>query len=315
MVNTPDSGASSPGEPAPHAEEALLPGPWSHRLVHVRGQRLHVAETGSPSDPLVLLLHGLVGGWLEWRLVMRELADAPLHVVAVSGRGYATSDRTPGGYTVMTSAADAAGIIRALGHSEALVVGQGTGALTAWTVAAMRPRLVRGLVVGAMAHPVALTRSRRRRPFSGPVRTTFAPLLRYATPLGAIGRRARSPERLSRDALSLAGPGFTDTPVGAESARLIERSLRAGARDPALQHIEFLGAPLSGRRRRWLSMLEDAGVPASRMFFGSEDPVCPPGFARDGAPGDVEILPGIGHYPTLEAPERVAAIIRDAAGV
>lgn len=52
-----------------------LTGPWRHRLIHVRGQRLHIAECGRPSDPLVLFIHGSTGGWFEWREVLPLLND------------------------------------------------------------------------------------------------------------------------------------------------------------------------------------------------------------------------------------------------
>ena len=111
--------------PAPHPDDVLLDGPWTHRMVHVRGQRLHVAECGASSSPLVLFLHSATGGWFDWRRVLPLLTDLPVHAVAVSLRGYGTSDRTPSGYRPDAAADDAAGLIRALGHSSAIVVGQG----------------------------------------------------------------------------------------------------------------------------------------------------------------------------------------------
>ena len=39
-----------------------LDGPFTHDHVSVRGIRLHLAEAGSPTKPLVLLIHGAFGG-------------------------------------------------------------------------------------------------------------------------------------------------------------------------------------------------------------------------------------------------------------
>ncbi|MDY0113473.1 MAG: hypothetical protein RBS21_04260, partial [Corynebacterium sp.] len=93
--------------PAPHPDEVLLDGPWTHRMVHVRGQRLHVAECGASSSPLVLFIHSATGGWFDWRRVLPLLTDLPVHAVAVSLRGYGTSDRTPSGYRPNAAADDA----------------------------------------------------------------------------------------------------------------------------------------------------------------------------------------------------------------
>lgn len=322
-MNSPVAGGGpeAPRETAPHPDEVLLDGPWNHKLVHVRGQRLHVAECGAASDPLVLLLHGVAGGWFDWRLVLESLADAPVHAVAVSGRGYGTSDRTPGGYSPMKAAADAAGLVRALGHSDALVVGQGLGALTAWTMAARHPGLVRGLVVGGMIHPVVWSRASRRRPFSAPMRATWGSFARYATVLGSIGRDGRSAARIARDTYALTGPGFADTQLGVESARLTRRALEAGSLDAALQHMAFLGSPLSAGRRRWLAELRKAGIPASRMFIGAADPMWSRRMLAASTTGGIgpEVLPGVGCLPSLEAPAQVTEIIRagirDAYGV
>lgn len=315
-MNSPVAGGGpeAPRDSAPHPDEVLLDGPWNHRLVHVSGQRLHVAECGAASDPLVLLLHGVAGGWFDWRLVLGSLADAPVHAVAVSARGYGTSDRTPGGYSPMAAAADAAGLVRALGHSDALVVGQGLGALTAWTMAARHPGLVRGLVAGGMIHPVAWSRMARRRPLSAPMRATWATFARYVALPVLPGRDGRTAERLARDTFALTGPGFADTELGVESERLTRRSLESGSLDAALQHLGFLGSPVSAGRRRWLKTLKAAGIPASRMYIGAADPFWSPRMPVDPAAGAPEVLPGVGHLPSLEAPAQVAAIIRAAIG-
>ena len=94
-----------------------LTGPWRHRLIHVRGQRLHIAECGRPSDPLVLFIHGSTGGWFEWREVLPLLNDdsgdpLPVHAVAISMRGYDQSDRTPNGYDPFEAAQDIASSVR-----------------------------------------------------------------------------------------------------------------------------------------------------------------------------------------------------------
>ncbi len=137
------------GEAAVYVE-----GPWSHRAVSANGTRLHVAESGD--GPLVLLLHGFPEFWWTWREQLTTLADAGYHAVAPDLRGYGGSDKPPRGYDLVTAASDAAGLIRALGEANAVVIGHDWGGLVAWTMAAYYPKVVRRLGVISMAHPLRM---------------------------------------------------------------------------------------------------------------------------------------------------------------
>lgn len=147
----------------------LVPGPWTHRTVSANGINLHVAETGE--GPLVVLLHGFPEFWWSWRHQLTALADAGFRAVAVDQRGYGATDKPPRGYDAPNLAADIAGLIRALGEREAVVVGHDWGGHIAWTLAATQPHLVRGIVVASVPHPLrwipVLLQSRRQRRASG----------------------------------------------------------------------------------------------------------------------------------------------------
>src|ERR1700685_2586335 len=103
----------------------FIEGPWSHRSASANGTRFHVAESGD--GPLVLLLHGFPEFWWTWRTQLASLSSAGFRAVAVDLRGYGGSDKPPRGYDLITAASDAAGLIRALGESNAIVVGAGWG--------------------------------------------------------------------------------------------------------------------------------------------------------------------------------------------
>ena len=132
-------------------------GPWTHRDVAANTARFHIVEMGE--GPLVLFLHGFPTFWWTWREQLPEVAAAGYRAVAMDLRGYGGSDHTPHGYDPMTLAADVAGLIRALGEDEAIIVGQGWGGLLAWSVAAMHPDVVAGIVPVAMPHPLDLRRA------------------------------------------------------------------------------------------------------------------------------------------------------------
>src|ERR1700722_8841173 len=139
-----------------------ISGPWTHRTVSANGTRFHVASIGD--GPLVLLLHGFPEFWWTWRTQLVSLAAAGYRAVAADLRGYGGSDKPPRGYDLITAAADAAGLIRALGEANAAVVGHDWGGLTAWTLGAYFPKAVRRLAIVSMAHPLRM----RARVLSSP---------------------------------------------------------------------------------------------------------------------------------------------------
>lgn len=141
-----------------------LDGPFTHDHVSVRGIRLHLAEAGSPTNPLVLLIHGAFGGWYDYREVIGPLADAGFHVAAIDLRGYGMSDKPPTGYDLRHAAGELSSVIAALGHDDALLVGSDTGASIAWAIASMYPERVRGLISLGAIHPLDMRRAICRKP-------------------------------------------------------------------------------------------------------------------------------------------------------
>ncbi|BAU94686.1 hydrolase [Corynebacterium suranareeae] len=142
-----------------------LDGPFTHDHVSVRGIRLHLAEAGSPTDPLILLIHGAFGGWYDYRDVIDPLAQAGYHVAAIDLRGYGMSDKPPTGYDLRHAAGEINSVIAALGHDDALLVGSDTGASIAWATASMYPQRTRGLVSLGAIHPADMRRAIRRKPY------------------------------------------------------------------------------------------------------------------------------------------------------
>src|SRR5882757_9302331 len=117
-----------------------IDGPWRHLDVHANGIRFHVVEA-NPSDKS--------GGATE------PATARPLVIL----RGYGGSDKPPRGYDGWTLAGDTAGLIRALGHSSATLVGHADGGLACWTTALLHSRLVRAIALISSPHPAALRRS------------------------------------------------------------------------------------------------------------------------------------------------------------
>ena len=145
-----------------------IAGPWRHHDVHANGIRFQCVEAlpDSADDmpattlPLVILLHGFGSFWWSWRHQLRGLADASgCRVVAVDLRGYGGSDKPPRGYDGWTLAGDTAGLVRALGHTTATLIGHADGGLVCWATAVLHSRVVRAVGLISSPHPAALRKS------------------------------------------------------------------------------------------------------------------------------------------------------------
>lgn len=119
----------------------------SHRLVTTNGIRMHIAEQGK--GPLVVLCHGFPELSYSWRHQLPALAAAGFHAVAPDQRGYGQTDcpQPIEAYDIFQLTGDIVGLIQALGHEDAVIVGHDWGAAVAWYSALLRPDLFRALVL------------------------------------------------------------------------------------------------------------------------------------------------------------------------
>jgi pimeloyl-ACP methyl ester carboxylesterase len=145
-----------------HDEIVHIDGPWTHRAVSAGGTRFHIAEAGE--GPMVLFLHGFPEFWWSWHNQLVSLPAAGYRAVAVDLRGYGGSDKPPRGYDLVTLAGDAAGLVRALGESSAVIAGHDWGGLLAWTMAVYYPKVVQRLVAVSAPHPLRLRQAIREDP-------------------------------------------------------------------------------------------------------------------------------------------------------
>lgn len=66
-----------------------------HMFVEVNGVKLHLAEIGNESSPVVVFLHGFPEIWYSWRNQMIAVANAGYRAIAPDWRGYGLSDPPP----------------------------------------------------------------------------------------------------------------------------------------------------------------------------------------------------------------------------
>jgi pimeloyl-ACP methyl ester carboxylesterase len=131
------------------------------RRLDVGDLTLAVREAGD-GEPVVLL-HGFPELSYSWRHQLPALADAGYRAVAPDLRGYGESDRPAGvdAYAIPRLVGDVVGLVRALGHERAHVVGHDWGGSIAWATAARAPEVVRSLSVLNAPHPVASAEARQ----------------------------------------------------------------------------------------------------------------------------------------------------------
>jgi pimeloyl-ACP methyl ester carboxylesterase len=302
---------------APDPSVVRIDGPWRHLDVHANGIRFHVVEAlpagpdapgAAAARPLVMLLHGFGSFWWSWRHQLRGLTDA--RVVAVDLRGYSGSDKPPRGYDGWTLAGDTAGLIRALGHSSATLVGHADGGLACWTTALLHSRLVRAIALISSPHPAALRRSAlTRRDQSSAL---LPALLRYQLPLW--------PERLlTRDNGAeierLVSTRSSAKWVASEDFSQTVGYLRAAIQIPGAAHcaLEYqrwaVRSQLRGEGRRFLkSMSRQLGVPLLHLRGDADpyvlaDPV--DHSQRYATQGRYVSITGAGHYSHEEKPEEI----------
>lgn len=123
--------------------------------------RIHVTQRGSGEVALVFL-HYYGGSSRTWAEVASELADRYL-IVAPDHRGWGDSEAPVDGYRIADLAADAEGVIEALGLQRYVLIGHSMGGKVAQLIASRRPRGLEGLVLVAPSPPSPMLLSDEQR--------------------------------------------------------------------------------------------------------------------------------------------------------
>jgi pimeloyl-ACP methyl ester carboxylesterase len=116
---------------------------FTHHTADVNGVRLHYV-IGGTGDP-VLLCHGWLQTWYEWRGIMPALAEH-YTVIAPDMRGFGDSAKPTTGYDCRTLGEDYYQLMQHLGFGRIFLVGHDMGGLPAYAYAAEHPDDVRRLV-------------------------------------------------------------------------------------------------------------------------------------------------------------------------
>lgn len=302
----------------PDPSTVRYPGPWTHRDVHANGIRLHAVEAGpaDPDAPLVVFLHGFADLWWTWRHQLTAFAEAGFRAVAVDLRGYGDTDKPPRGYDGWTLSADIAGLVRALGYTDAVLVGHADGGLVCWATAILHPGSVRAIVVVDSPHPISLRdatlRDRAQR------KALLPTFLAYQAPWRPERLLVRDDgaevERLLR---ARSGPAWRSSPEFAEAAQ----KLRSAVRIPGVAHsaLEYQRWAFRSQwrpdGRRFIKAVDVPLTLPILQVHGAQDPYVVPSTVRRCsrfAPGRIlKFVDDAGHYPHQERPDTVTGMLLD----
>jgi pimeloyl-ACP methyl ester carboxylesterase len=281
-----------------------------HRAVTASGLRFHVAEHGPADGPLVLLLHGFPEFWWSWRHQLVALGDAGFHAVAPDLRGYGGTDKPPRGYDAYTLANDVAGLVRALGHPDAWLVGHDWGGALAWATASLHPEIVNRLGIVSMPHLLRLQQELR----GDWTQLRMSSYLGFFQMPKAPERRLRSGRLVSELLHRWGGPGYPDEET---EARCREAMAIPAAAHCALEYYRWsFRSQVRPSGRRYLRLLaEGVHVPVLQLHGDLDGCIRTETVHGSGAYAhagyQLQVLEGLGHFPHEEAPELVSALLLD----
>lgn len=281
--------ASSPQELSPPADV---------KYVQAHGIRFAYLEEGQ--GPLVLLFHGYPETARSWTAVQRHLAAAGYRVIAPYMRGYPPSG-SGNDYGVPTLGQDVIALIDAFGVEQAVVVGHDWGAAAAYAAVQQQPRRISKLVALSFPHPrgvVGYPGALLDAPHFFYYQLPCAERLVWSYDFAHIERLYRDwapnykvPAAVLADIKdSLKVPGATSNALGYYWA--VIKADPAVTLASAESQVSIPSLVISG----------DADVPAPPIRFEK---------ARRAFTGRYQFvsLAGVGHFPQLEAPDRVAEAI------
>ncbi|WP_375388781.1 alpha/beta fold hydrolase [uncultured Amnibacterium sp.] len=264
------------------------------------GTRLAGERRPAAGAPTVVLLHAGVADRRAWSAVIGLLDGDHLDLIASDRRGYGDTPRATGGFTHLD---DLVAVLDAAGAERAVVVGNSMGGALALDLALTRPDRVSSvlLVGGAVSGMTDEGEAVEWAPdeATGPILSA----LERAEQANDVDEQVRLELHLWLD-----GPTAPEGRVGGAARELAaamnRRVLEAGTvgsdGDAGLDTWHRLGEIAAPVLATWGSL----DLPPDLPFYGIT--------ADRLANAEARVLDGVAHLPSLERPQLVADLIREA---
>jgi pimeloyl-ACP methyl ester carboxylesterase len=284
---------------------------FSESFVTLNGSRLHYVSGGS--GKLVLFYHGFPSYWYSWKHQLTALAK-DYHVVAVDGLGANLSDKptSTAAYDISTLARQLQQLAHALNGGETFIlVGHDWGGALAWAYAQQYPQDLDKLIV-LSAPPYNLFLELLQSNSAQQQASTYIERLKKfgnektlgvdeANLMWSVGYR----ELLERKQLS---------PTDGEHFK--KALAQPGALEGGIKWYQANIPATSKITEEDFWPTRTAATPVkSLLIWGGEDKTFVPAFLEQlpeyASQLHIEVLPGIGHWPSLEAPEAVNQLIQN----
>jgi pimeloyl-ACP methyl ester carboxylesterase len=254
--------------------------------------QLHVRDIGRKQAPTLILLHGFGSSLHTWEAWARQLSS-DYRVIHFDMPGAGLSGADPNGdYSDARSMRVLAALMDQLGVAKASLIGNSMGGRIAWKFAAAVPTRVDKLVLISPDGFAGPGEEYGKRP-SVP---SMVRLMRYALPKTLLKMNLKP---------AYADPaGLTDEIV----TRTHDLLLGPGNRDAMIARLAQTELVEPGPLLRTISA-------PTLLLWGEKDAMIPPANAHDYAKflqnQRLVLLPGLGHLPQQEAPDRSLIPVRE----
>jgi pimeloyl-ACP methyl ester carboxylesterase len=285
-------------DPRP-APLTVLPGLFDEWQIELHGRRVIYRVAGS--GPPVVLIHGMLNSSSHWQAVALNLA-ADHTVIAPDLIGHGDSAAPRGDYSLGAHAASIRDLLAAIGIERATIVGHSLGGGVAMQFFYQFPQRVERLALIS----------------SGGLGREVSPMLRTAALPGVSGLLAATIQPRMLAALRTGGRRLRERGVGAgvylqaiarALAPLENEDARAAFLHTLRSVIDVHGQRVSATDRLYL--LESM---PTLIVWGERDHTIPMRHGRaahEAIPGSrFRTVPGAAHFPHLEEPDSVAALLR-----
>lgn len=281
-----------------------MPARATATVIATREGRFTADVAGTPGAPLVLLLHGFPQSRHSWREQVPALGAAGYRAIAPDQRGYSPGMRPDpaaglSAYGVDRLVADVLDLAAAEGHGGAPfhLIGHDWGGHVGWATAFRHPERIASLTILSRPHPAAFRR--------------------------AFRENADEQQHRSRHHKAFHDPATADALLADDGRRFKRNLANHGVGEASIaDYYSVLGTlPALEAALAWyratgaLTGTEVGTITVPTLYiWGDADATVGPSAARWTAehakgPYRFEVLPGVGHFATDQAPADVTRLL------